>query len=203
MVSVSYENSPPVSPKTPYVPAYVAEQQELDFILDHNIPFLEFEIDTENLVEDAIEVVLRLNPEFVREELVVKQLCDGITNKLILVKRQQLALLVRTYGHNTSILIDRRRELLNMLKLAKNGLSSQLIARFKNGIVYGYIDGEVFSVQDMSHPLKSVLVAEQMAIWHKLPCEPSPQLFITLERWLSVCILFLISAKTILECSKA
>ena len=65
-------------------------------------------------------------------------------------------------------------------------LSPPLYGRFNNGIVYGFIQGRVLSVADLSDPYKSSLVAKTLAIWHgtNIAGEKKPNLFITLKKWL-------------------
>jgi ethanolamine kinase len=70
--------------------------------------------------------------------------------------------------------------------LSSLGLSPPLYGRFDNGIVYGFIEGKVLSVADLSDPYKSSLVAKNLAIWHgtNIAGEKNPNLFITLKKWL-------------------
>ncbi|KAI9333203.1 kinase-like domain-containing protein [Zopfochytrium polystomum] len=94
--------------------------------------------------------------------------------------------LIRTYGRGSDVLIDRKQELMNMLALSKLGLCPPLYARFKNGLVYGYIEGSPFTVPDMQDPHKSNLVASNLGVWHKvqLPIPRQSKLFSTMRRWL-------------------
>ncbi|KAI9352000.1 kinase-like domain-containing protein [Obelidium mucronatum] len=75
----------------------------------------------------------------------------------------------------------------NMMVLSRDGLSPQLYGRFSNGLIYGYIEGVPFSVEDMSHSHKSTLVARHLANWHKVDASDlmttQPKLFDTLNQW--------------------
>ena len=73
-----------------------------------------------------------------------------------------------------------------MLGLSRLGLAPVIHGRFQNGFVYGYVPGEVFHVDDMAHPTKSLLVAQSLATWHKvqLPFDREPKLFPTIRKWL-------------------
>jgi len=127
-------------------------------------------------------------------EWTVKELKEGLTNQLYLVekvsanddKRANSKVLVRVYGRKTEGLIDREREINNLRYLAANGLAPPLYARFQNGFIYGFVPGDVFSVQDMRDPKNSLLVAHTMTRWHRLPLQPNqtPMLFPTIRRWL-------------------
>ena len=91
---------------------YEIEEQELQHNLETEIPRFNFEIRKTHLMADSVELVLKLNKNWKRDKIVCKELCDGITNKLVLLEHDDQAVLIRTYGHNSNILIDRKRELL-------------------------------------------------------------------------------------------
>lgn len=107
--------------------------------------------------------------------------------------------LVRAYGKKSELIINRMAELTvplrlpaaphppqNFVTLSRLGLSPPLYARFANGFVYGFVDGRAISVRDMSDPHISALIAQKMAVWHRvhLPGEQRPLLFATLWKWL-------------------
>ncbi|KAJ2792987.1 hypothetical protein H4R21_006070, partial [Coemansia helicoidea] len=73
-----------------------------------------------------------------------------------------------------------------MANLARRGMCPPLYARFRNGLVYGYIPGTVPSPEEMGNDLYAPLIARQLADWGQtsLPCDHSPQLIPTLRRWL-------------------
>ncbi|CAG8770608.1 13934_t:CDS:1, partial [Racocetra fulgida] len=58
--------------------------------------------------------------------------------------------------------------------------------RFNNGIVYGYTPGRALSVPDMSNQHICLLIAEHMAVWHKVNIsnEKESALFPNLRKWL-------------------
>lgn len=93
--------------------------------------------------------------------------------------------LIRAYGKKSELIINRLAELVNFVTLSRAGLSPPLYGRFRNGFVYGYIEGSVFRVSDMGNPHKSALVARKVAEWHRihLPGKYEPQLFSTLWKW--------------------
>ncbi|KAI8900485.1 kinase-like domain-containing protein [Globomyces pollinis-pini] len=154
------------------------------------VPKLDIIVDAENLLEGSQKVLLDVFPNWRLEDVKLTQQTDGITNKLVrathLVTKHSV--LIRTYGKGSHILIDRHQELMNMLLLSEAGLCPSLYGRFKNGIVYGFVEGDVFTVPDMSDSHKSGLVAKQLATWHNLSLPPnsSPQLFPTLWKWIDV-----------------
>ena len=73
------------------------------------------------------------------------------------------------------------------MMLSSLGFCAGLYGHFDNGMVYGYVQGEVFTPTDMIDPHKSKLVAEHMASWHRINTFGSePKLFPTMFRWLDL-----------------
>ncbi|CAG8805649.1 27209_t:CDS:2, partial [Dentiscutata erythropus] len=101
-------------------------------------------------------------------------------------KRLQVSILIRTYGKRTDVIIDRKREIMTIRYLSKLGLVRPVYCRFNNGIVYGYTPGRALSVPDMSNQRICLLIAEHMAVWHKVNFsnEKESTLFPVLWKWL-------------------
>ncbi|KAJ2709376.1 hypothetical protein H4R19_004285 [Coemansia spiralis] len=198
----------------------------------HDVPFIEYEVRSDHLLDDARELVALVFPHWDAADLDLTQNTDGITNKrkqgpaswarspliqrpgtgsaalcscmtnctscrmpcfrvLCIVvrctnRREGLTLLVRAYGRNTEIIIDRGQELRNMASLARRGMCPPLYARFRNGLVYGYIPGTVPSPEEMGNEVYAPLIARQLADWGQISLsgDRSPQLIPTLRRWL-------------------
>ncbi|KAI9136303.1 kinase-like domain-containing protein [Paraphysoderma sedebokerense] len=165
---------------------------------DSIIPFIEYTIDSSSqnsLFAGAEFICLSLGliePTELDKGLIVCTQCqDGITNKLIKlsVPSRSKTFLIRIYGQNTELLIDRQGELSNMLALSKEGLAPSAYGKFQNGMVYGYVDGRVCSVSDLTSPTVAPLIAKHMAIWHTRirPTDDSvikPKMFKSLRTWL-------------------
>ncbi|OZJ02376.1 hypothetical protein BZG36_04442 [Bifiguratus adelaidae] len=143
----------------------------------------------------ASKACVALFPHWKETDLAFVQCKDGITNKLIRVTHEptQENVLVRAYGKGSEHLIDRRREIINILTLSGQGLAPPLYGRFNNGLIYGYIPGEVFSLEDMRDKHKSKLIAQKLAKWHKVRYGPpisdgdsdvAPELWATMWKWL-------------------
>lgn len=76
------------------------------------------------------------------------------------------SVLMRAYGNNTDILIDRDREATSHLTCAKHDLAPPLLARFRNGLLYRYIPGEVCTPQDLIDEKVWRPVARRLGQWH-------------------------------------
>jgi ethanolamine kinase len=83
------------------------------------------------------------------------------------------AILMRAYGNNTDILIDRDREAESHALLAKRGLAPPLLARFNNGLLYNFIQGRVCTPQDLIKEDVWRGVARRLAEWHSVPLPES------------------------------
>ena len=108
------------------------------------------------------------------------------------------SVLLRAYGNDTSILIDRERvsltphtpppspttrtlkkvvfagECSSHLLLSRHGLAPPLLARFANGLLYRFVVGRVCSVDDLAVPATWSAVARRLGEWHGvLPTYPA------------------------------
>ena len=85
------------------------------------------------------------------------------------------SILMRAYGNNTEILIDRDREAKSHALLAERNLATPLLARFNNGLLYKFIRGQVCTPQDLIREPVWRAVAKNLAQWHaRLPVDAQP-----------------------------
>ncbi|KAH7274595.1 kinase-like domain-containing protein [Fusarium solani] len=152
-----------------------------------HVPFLDLAYDNNDSDNSARKLILTLMPDWASEDSNVDfvRFTDGITNTLLKAVNRRPGLskldvdkdsiLLRAYGHGTAILIDREREAENHELLMRHGLATQLLARFKNGMLYRYLLGTVARAQDLSDPLILTAIARRLAQWHAtVPCLPDP-----------------------------
>jgi ethanolamine kinase len=83
------------------------------------------------------------------------------------------AILLRAYGNNTDILIDRDQEAQSHALLAEYGLAPPLLARFDNGLLYNFIQGRVCTPQDLVKEDVWRGIARRLAEWHSVPLPSS------------------------------
>ncbi|KAK9490843.1 kinase-like domain-containing protein [Lipomyces doorenjongii] len=101
----------------------------------------------------------------------VMSLKGGITNCLLkcIYKAgtpQEIVVLVRAYGRGTGSIIDRNREFCTHVHLHSYGLAPPLHARFKNGLVYGFIAGRSVDYHELSNPILMRGISRMLAQWH-------------------------------------
>lgn len=112
---------------------------------------------------------------------------DGLTNKLIgccipkpsgddddeisLENDDNLyyynVILIRIYGKNTEVLIDRKKEIANFKLLHEHGFAPQLLATFTNGLAYEYSDGKPLTKTKIYEEHVWRQVAKRMAEMHR------------------------------------
>ena len=75
-------------------------------------------------------------------------------------------MLMRAYGNGTDLIIDRDREAVSHGLLAERGMAPPLLARFRNGLLYGYIPGKVCKASDLIQEPIWRGVAQKLGEWH-------------------------------------
>ncbi|KIW67086.1 hypothetical protein PV04_06359 [Phialophora macrospora] len=139
---------------------------------------IDLAFDNNSLEESARSLVYRVQPKWrdTPGEIVITKFTDGITNTLLKISKHTPglseseidtdAVLLRAYGNNTEIIIDRDREARSHGLCAERGLAPPLLARFKNGLLYRFIIGQVCTPQDLvSEPVWRA-VARRLGEWH-------------------------------------
>jgi ethanolamine kinase len=151
------------------------------------LPEIDYEIPQNDILVGSMEVIRRFFPLWTANEIKCSICTAGLTNKLVKVEHKSATVLVRIYGLGTHVLIDRKQELSNMVRLSQLGFFPGIYGVFGNGMVYGYVHGCVYTPADMVDAHKSFLVAEHMASWHQINTRgDKPQLFVTLQKWLEL-----------------
>lgn len=75
--------------------------------------------------------------------------------------------LVRIYGNNSEVLIDRNEEIQNIILLHSSGFGTELYATFNNGIAYGFSAGETVTVDSIYEERVWRGVARRMGQLHR------------------------------------
>ncbi|XP_058800779.1 ethanolamine kinase 1 [Phymastichus coffea] len=139
-------------------------------------PHFDVCISDDNLITGAIEIVKRIRPSWSIDHLSHKVFTNGISNKLVGIyprNNYNQMVLVRVYGHNTDLLIDRKQEHKIIRSLNKSGFTHSIYATFSNGMAYEFIEGNTLTVKTVREPEVYELVAKTMAKMHLLK-PPTP-----------------------------
>ncbi|EPZ33730.1 Choline/ethanolamine kinase domain-containing protein [Rozella allomycis CSF55] len=142
-------------------------------------------IPMDNFIEHSTMLIKKLFPQW--RHLKTKEFTDGITNQLILIENieSKERVLVRGFGNQTDLLIDRNQELKsykNMIMLSKFGFCKTIYARFANGLVYGYQEGIPL---DENNKKIAILIAKRLASLHKIQDSSHKEacLFKMINKW--------------------
>lgn len=143
------------------------------------IPHIPLHFDNAEADKSALLLVEAYAPEWKEERdgpVVFVRFTDGITNTLTKATKNrpgktrseidQDAILLRAYGKGTDVLIDREKEVKAHNVLASRGLAPQLLARFDNGLMYRFIEGDVCTPDDLRRPEIYRQVAKRLGQWH-------------------------------------
>ncbi|USW50857.1 Putative protein kinase-like domain superfamily [Septoria linicola] len=123
---------------------------------DDTVPRIQLSCDPDNVEQSSLAIVEAMDSTFAddRNNVSFSRFTEGKTNILAKVTKKdaegnESAVLVRAYGQDTEILIDREREIKTHALLASKGLASPLLARFENGIVYRFCPGDVCTISSL------------------------------------------------------
>ncbi|KAI8078200.1 kinase-like domain-containing protein [Gilbertella persicaria] len=133
-------------------------------------PYFDIEVSSSALFEGAFKVVQKVFPNWKYQDIKFVQCKDGITNQLVRVTYEptDFSLLVRAYGKGSELIIDRKQEVVNIITLSAQGMCPPLYARFKNGLVYGFIKGKVSTVEELGQERTAEWIAKKLARWHQV-----------------------------------
>lgn len=135
----------------------------------------EFDINESNLRDSVLKIVLDLRPnwrECPLEEIQIKDLNGGVTNRLLSCYLAKNGLdtpdtvLLRIYGNNTEQFICRDEEVRTMILMNKVNLGPQFYTKFKNGIVYEFLPGNIVDFNLVNDENVYTKIANSMASLH-------------------------------------
>lgn len=159
---------------------------------------LDYPLDLSNVaitVPELPSILLKIFPTWLKENISIKPVSGGITNMLIKCTHHlghtTDVVLVRSYGDNTSLIIDRQNEFKNHLLLHKLDLAPRIYARLSNGIIYGFLSGRSLSADELSNDVLFPLIAHKLGYWHTVITRnddpmKSNDLWDTMTNWLEI-----------------
>lgn len=133
---------------------------------------LEFDIELnrDNLQENIHKICPEFKPHWSGEPITIKHLSGGITNSLYACHlgskkwNDSDTVLFRIFGLNTEEFISRTDEVTTMMLMKKFELGPQIYGRFKNGICYELLPGDILTQDDVYNEAIYTKVAEAMAL---------------------------------------
>lgn len=157
-----------------------------------DIPHFKVTIDKVEPEKGIKSLMQKIKPEIDSDELEFVEFNEGISNKLVGCRKRGASRkdlhLFRLYGNKTELFIDRKMELETFKLLYSKGYGPPVFATFENGIVYGFVEGEVLDCVTICDDHISKLIAEHMAELHAIPIknDSSASVFKTIFKFLSI-----------------
>ncbi|KAG0721715.1 Ethanolamine kinase 1 [Chionoecetes opilio] len=114
--------------------------------------------------------------------LTFKTYTAGVTNILVGVwcgEEREQQVLVRVYGNNTHLFIDRQQEIDTMKAVHAAGCGPQVFVAFTNGLCYAFTPGVPLTIQDVTREPVWRANARQMASFHKIQRRAAKALLFT------------------------
>jgi thiamine kinase-like enzyme len=107
------------------------------------IPHENIELDSnEKDIESIVLNSLKQNWIKSNSSLIIKKLTDGLSNILYAVRSSEInGVIVKIYGKNSDLIVNRQAEIQFMIYLSKFHLSPSILLTFNNGFIYQYIPG--------------------------------------------------------------
>lgn len=86
--------------------------------------------------------------------ITIEEFKDGLSNVLYALRSSQRdGVIVKIYGKNSDLIVDRNVEIRTMIHLVKYHLSTPILLTFDNGFIYQYANGESMARGDRKRAL--------------------------------------------------
>ncbi|KAK7090689.1 ethanolamine kinase 1-like [Littorina saxatilis] len=139
---------------------------------------LDWAVDTNHIEEDAKKVLRHIRPDWPPDQIQFKKFTDGITNKLFGAYLEgsdmKDVVLIRVNGEGTEVIIDREAEVRTFQLLHANKCGPPLFALFKNGMSYGFVQGEPLDEDNVRDERVATLIAQEMVRLHSVQPDNKP-----------------------------
>ncbi|KAK8751213.1 hypothetical protein OTU49_013462, partial [Cherax quadricarinatus] len=124
----------------------------------------------EGLQAGARQVLQHVRPHWQHHDLHFKRYTSGVTNTLVGVwcESENQQVLVRVYGNNTHLFIDRQQEIYTMKVVQEAGCGPEVFAAFTNGLCYAYTPGMPLTFRDVTNEAVWRAVTSRAASFHKI-----------------------------------
>ncbi|CAF1162495.1 unnamed protein product [Adineta ricciae] len=132
---------------------------------------VDIELDAADLKTSGPRLACLVKSDWINKKLSFKELTDGLSNQMLAMfppSYDEQALIIRTYGKNSDLIVDRQAEIRNMVKLSQYDMANEVLATFNNGFLYALVPGDQIDVDDgkIDSPL-----AAKLAAFHSVPSD--------------------------------
>eukprot|EP00210_Caulerpa_lentillifera_P004333 g4133.t2 len=138
-----------------------------------DLPTTHEEVNLEHLEDSVCCICRALLPQWSdisSAELTVSEVSGGISNLLFKaeVPNRGSPVLVRIFGNNTDLVVDRKIELCVMQYASSHGFNVKVLGLFANGRLETFLDSRSLTVEEMRHPAAVSKIAKKLAELHNL-----------------------------------
>ena len=131
-----------------------------------------------NISNEIYSLLKPIRPDWTSSNTRVVTFTEGLANVMLgifdtrMIDDDSNALLVKLYGAQTELYLDRESEINAMKILSEyNVVTQRVLIQFNNGIVYEYTSGRTCSKEEMKKENLARLIAIKLAQFHNVPIE--------------------------------
>ena len=147
-------------------------------------------LSSSSLATEIYPLISSIRPDWTSVNARLVTFTEGLTNQIFgLFKDQAEELVIKLYGVQTDLFIDRESEIRAMTLLSDAGVFEQrVLIRFNNGIIYQYARGCVCSRENVRTDPIRPLIARKLAQFHSVPVVEvgRPYVYSLLHRFLQL-----------------
>ncbi|KAG1677822.1 hypothetical protein FOA52_008586 [Chlamydomonas sp. UWO 241] len=123
-------------------------------------------------------------------ELELTPISGGISNLLVKVTptthTHLTPVAVKVFGNKTELLVDRVKELEQLLKLNECGFGAEVVGIFANGRIETFLTAKTLEPEEMLHDAFVPRIASLLRRLHAVPTDGVPTLWPTVLQWLDM-----------------
>ncbi|CAF4069871.1 unnamed protein product [Rotaria sp. Silwood1] len=118
---------------------------------DYKPTHIDIELDPSDLNTSAPRLICSVKVDWMNKTICSKKLTDGLSNTLFVMFPQaedEQAIIVRIYGVNSDLIVDREAEIRAMIRLSQYDMANKVLLTFNNGFISSFVAGEQINIQD-------------------------------------------------------
>nr|XP_057930821.1 ethanolamine kinase 2-like isoform X3 [Doryrhamphus excisus] len=142
---------------------------------------IDVNIDENEPHRGVLDLLRTLRPQWRPQDIHMKTFTEGLTNHLLgCCVDQSDTVLVRLYGKQTELFVDRQREVEMFQVFHAHGCGPEIYCSFQNGICYQFVEGTVLEDTLLYQPSIYRLIAAEMGRIHSIQtkCAHPPEPFL-------------------------
>ncbi|CAF0796691.1 unnamed protein product [Adineta steineri] len=140
-----------------------------------------------NITNEIYPLIKSIRSDWTSSNTHLVTFTEGLTNIILGIFDNRTpdddsnALIIKIYGIQTELFIDRQAEINVMIKFHEHGvLSQRVLIQFNNGIIYEFASGKTCSRDDVREENISKLIAIKLTEIHNIPVQETEQPYIML-----------------------